>query len=50
MQNKFNLPVLKLRKDLKKSKFGNIFIRVLSSDGEGIKNIIIMIVGVVHGN
>ena len=25
MQNKFNLPVLKLRKDLKKSKFGNIF-------------------------
>ena len=25
MQNKFNLPVLKLRKDIEKSKFGNIF-------------------------
>ncbi len=25
MQNKFNLPVLKLREDIKKSKFGNIF-------------------------
>ena len=29
MQNKFNLPVLKLREDLKRSKFGKVFTRVI---------------------
>ena len=50
MQNKFNTPVVKLMKDIKKKDLVKFFMLVLLGDGEGIKVITISINGEVLGN